>query len=43
MPEEEGLILRIILMMVPVEGEEVVISLVEGVVVLERVGVVMEE
>ena len=43
MPEGEGLILRIILMTVPVKGEEVVISLVEGVVVLERVGVVMEE
>jgi len=37
MPEGEGLILLIILMTVPVEGEEVVIFLVEGVVVLAPV------
>ena len=41
MLEEEGLILRIIVTMVPVEGEEVVIFLVVGVVVVEQV-VVME-
>ena len=37
MPEGEGLILRIIVMTVPVQGEEVVIFLVVGVVVLGQV------
>ena len=42
MPEGEGLILRIIMMTVPVEGEEVVIFLEVGVVVVEQAGVMME-
>ena len=42
MPEGEGLILRIIIMTVLVAGEEVVIFLVVGVVVVER-GVPMME
>jgi len=42
MPEGEGLILLIIEMTVPVEGEEVVIFLVVGVVVLAQVVVMME-
>ena len=42
MPEGEGLILPIIVMTVPVEGEEVVIFLVVGVVVVGQVVVVME-
>ena len=37
MPEGEGLILRIIVMTVPVQGEEVAIFLVVGVVVLGQV------
>ena len=41
-PEGEGLILPIIVMTVPVEGEEVVIFLVVGVVVVGQVVVVME-
>ena len=41
MPEGEGLILLLIVMTVPVEGEEVAIFLVVGVVVVEQV-VVME-
>ena len=41
MPEGEGLILILIVMTVPVEGEEVVIFLVVGVVVVKQV-VVME-
>ena len=40
--EEEGLILCIIMITVPVEGEEVVIFLVVGVVVVEQVGVMVE-
>ena len=43
MPEGEGLILLIILMTAPVEGEGVVIFLVVGVVVLAVVVVTMEE
>jgi len=43
MPEEEGLILLLIVMMVPVEGEEVVIFLVVGVGVLAQVAPVMME
>ena len=42
MPEGEGLILPIIMMTVPVEGEEVVIFLVVGVVVEGQLVVVME-
>ena len=42
MPEGEGLILPIIMMTVPVEGEEVVIFLVVGVVVEGHLVVVME-
>ena len=42
MPEGEGPILHIIVMTVPVEGEEVVIFLVVGVVVVGQVVVVME-
>ena len=42
MPEGEGLILRIIVMTVPVEVEEVVIFLVVGVVVVGQVVVMME-
>ena len=42
MPEGEGLILRIIVMTVRVQGEEVVIFLVVGVVVLAQVAVEME-
>ena len=43
MPEGEGLILRIIMMTVPVEGEEVVIFLVVGVVVVGQAVVLMME
>ena len=42
MPEGEGLSLPLIVMTVPVEGEEVVIFLVVGVVVVGQVVVVME-
>ena len=42
MREGEGLILRIIVMTVPVEVEEVVIFLVVGVVVVGQVVVMME-
>ena len=43
MPEGVGLILRIIVMTVPVEGEEVVIFLVVGVVVVGQAVVLMME
>lgn len=42
MPEGEGLILQLIVTTVPVEGEEVVIFLVVGVVVVGQAVVMME-